>query len=52
MNPNRCRRHCWLDEACILCGTGDQHRHCYGGEWHVCAWLEPLEHDAPRKGMR
>ena len=48
-NRESCRRHCWVagDPRCILCGVGDPHKHCYG-EWHVCAWLLPLEHDRER----
>lgn len=51
MNQRTCRRHCWIDERCILCGVGDQHRGCWG-EWHVCAWYAPLEHDRPREASR
>lgn len=52
MNTDRvCRRHCWLDGRCILCGAGDEHRHCYS-DWHVCWTLAPLEHDRPREGGR
>lgn len=51
MNQRACRRHAFLDGRCFLCGAGDEHRHCYG-EYHVCAWYEPTEHDAPRKASR
>jgi hypothetical protein len=49
MNRYPCRRHCWIDGVCILCGVGQEHRHCYS-EWHVCAWYEPGEWDRPRAG--
>lgn len=51
MNPHPCRRHCWLDGRCILDGVGDEHRHCYE-DIHWCAWLAPLQHDAPRREKR
>src|SRR5512132_3634285 len=43
VNAQRCRRHMWLsDDRCGLCGTPDAHKHCYGGDWHVCWTLAPL----------
>ena len=51
MNRQPCRRYAFDAGRCILCGAGDEHRHCFQ-DIHWCAWLAPLQHDQPRKAAR